>query len=260
MKKVVVCYKWVLDDADIRVNDKTRELDFEKAKGKVNEYDRNGLEAGVQVKNAAGCELIGITCGVKTEPSTKDALSRGPDSVLFLDDAVMASADSRTTSTVLTAMVKKVGDVDAVICSEGSSDEYAQQIGQRIGVLLGWPSVTSVCGIEVNGDTFKLARKMDNGEEYVEVAAPVVITVVPAVNDPPIPSVKQILGAKKKPATAVSLADVGLSADACAPKLTTVSVLAPVVARKRIRINTGDMSVADAAAKLVKQLQADGVI
>ena len=50
MKKVVVCYKWLLDDADIRVNEKSRQLDFEKAKFKLNEYDRNGIEAGVQVK------------------------------------------------------------------------------------------------------------------------------------------------------------------------------------------------------------------
>ena len=46
MKKVVVCYKWLLDDADIRVNEKSRQLDFEKAKFKLNEYDRNGIEAG----------------------------------------------------------------------------------------------------------------------------------------------------------------------------------------------------------------------
>jgi electron transfer flavoprotein beta subunit len=260
MKKVVVCYKWVLDDADIRVDDKTRQLVFDKAKGKINEYDRNGLEAGVQIKNATGCELIGITCGEKTADSTKDALSRGPDSVSCLNDAVMGKADSRTTARILAAMITKIGDVDAVICSEGSSDEYAQQNGARLAALLGWPSVTNVNGIELAGDTFKLSRKMDDGAENVEVAAPVVITVIPEVNDPPIPSVKQILGAKKKPATDVSLADIGLSADACAPQLNTASVLAPVVERKRIRINTGDVSIADAAAKLVKQLQADGVV
>ncbi len=260
MKKVVVCYKWVLDDADIRVNDKTRELDFEKAKGKVNEYDRNGLEAGVQLKAATGCEFIGITCGEKTEPSTKDALSRGPDSVMYLDDAVMASADSRTTSKILAGMIKKIGDVDVVICSEGSSDEYAQQTSSRVAALLGIPSVTNVSAIETNGDTLKLSRKMDDGVEVVEVPAPVMITVVPDVNDPPIPSVKQILGAKKKPATAVGLGDLGLSAADVAPQLATVSVLAPVVSRKCIRINEDGMSIADAAAKLVKQLQADGVL
>ncbi len=258
MKKVVVCYKWVLDDADIRVNESTRQLDFEKAKGKINEYDRNALEAGVQVKTASGCELIGISCGTNTEPSTKDALSRGPDSVQFVDFAEMADADSRTTSKVLAGMVKQIGDVDVVICSEGSSDEYAQQVGSRLGSLLGVPSVTCVSAIEVNGDTLKLSRKMEDGVEIVEVTAPVVISVVPDINEAPIPSVKQILGAKKKPATAVALDSLGI--DCCKPQLSTVKVEAPVVERKRVRINSDGMSIADAAASLVKQLSADGVI
>lgn len=260
MKKVVVCYKWVLDDADIRVNEKTRELDFEKAKGKVNEYDRNGLEAGVQIKNATECELIGITCGTATEPSTKDALSRGLDAVYYLDDPIMASADSRTTSKVLTAMVKHLGDADVIVCSEGSSDEYAQQVGARMAALLGRPSITCVSAIEVAGDTLKLTRKLENGSEQVEVKAPAVISVVPDVNDPPIPSVKQILGAKKKPSTALKLSDIGMTADACAPQFTTKSVLAPVMERKKIRMNPEGVSIADAAAKLIKQLAADGVI
>ena len=260
MKKVVVCYKWLLDDADIRVNDKSRQLDFEKAKYKLNEYDRNCIEAGAQVKTATGCDLIGVTCGTSTEASTKDALSRGPDSVSYLNSAALADADSRATAKVLAAMIKSLGDVDMVICSEGSSDEYAQQTSSRLAAVLGCPSVSFVNGIEVAGDTVKLSRKLDDGIEHVEVTGPVVISVVPDVNDPPIPSVKQILGAKKKPANEVKLDAIGLSEADLAPQLSTVSVLAPVVERKNIRLNPDGVSLADAAADLVKRLSADGVL
>lgn len=260
MKKVVVCYKWLLDDADIRVNDKSRQLDFEKAKFKLNEYDRNAIEAGAQIKAATDCECIGITCGTSTDASTKDALSRGPDSVMFLNSPAFAGIDSRGTSKVLAAMIKNIGDVDMVICSEGSSDEYAQQTSSRLAAMLGYPSVSFVNGIEVAGDTLKLSRKLDGGIEHVEVKGPVVISVVPDVNDPPIPSVKQILGAKKKPSVEVKLDAIGLSDADLAPQLTTVSVLAPVVERKTIRMNPDGVSIADAASKLVKQLAADGVL
>lgn len=260
MKKVVVCYKWLRDDADIRVNDKTRQLDFEKAKFKLNEYDRNGIEAGAQIKTAANCELIGMTCGVDVTASTKDALSRGLDSVSYLNTPAMADADSRATAKVLAAMIKSLGDVDVVICSEGSSDEYAQQTSSRLAAMLGYASVSFVNSIEVDGDTLKLSRKLDNGIELVEVKAPVVISVVPDVNDPPIPSVKQILGAKKKPSTEVKLDAIGLSDADLAPQLATVSMLAPVVERKNVRLNPDGVSLADAAAKLVKQLAADGVL
>ena len=237
MKKVVVCYKWLLDDADIRVNEKSRQLDFEKAKFKLNEYDRNGIEAGVQVKAAGGSELIGVTCGNGVEAS-----------------------DSRATARTLAAVIKNIGDVDVVICCEASSDEYAQQAGSRVAAILGIPCVTYVNAIEVTGDTLKLSRKLDDGVEHVEVKMPAVISVVPDVNDPPIPSVKQILGAKKKPANAVTLEAIGLTEADLQPQLATVSVLAPVVERKNIRMNPDGTSLADAAANLVKQLAADGVL
>ena len=260
MKKIAVCYKWVLSDADIRVNEKSRQLDMEKTKPQVNEYDRNGLEVGVMLKEATGAEYVGVTCGTATEPSTKDALSRGPDAVYFLDDAAMAQADSTTTSKVLAGMIKNIGDVDVVVCSEGSSDDYAQQTGPRLAALLGFPSVSYVCGISVNGDTLTLERKLEEGSEVVTVKAPVVITVVPDVNEAPIPSVKQILGAKKKPANALTLSGIGLSADAVKPLTTVNSVLAPISSRKGIRLNTDGVSIEEAAQKLVKQLSSDGIL
>lgn len=260
MKKIAICYKWVLSDADIRVNDKTHELDMEKCKPQISEYDRNGIECGVQIKAATGAELIGLSCGTASAASSKDALSRGLDAVYTLDDPVMAFADSTTTSKVLAAMITSVGGVDVVICSEGSSDEYARQVGPRLAALLGWPSVSYVSKVTVNGGSFELERKMEEGSEMVSVAAPVVISVLPDVGEAPIPSVKQILSAKKKPSTAMNFAGIGLSADMVKPQIHTQSVLATVTKRKSIHLNADGVSIDDAAAKLVQQLSADGIL
>lgn len=260
MKRVAVCYKWVLSDADIRINEKTRELDMEKCKYQVNEYDRTGLEVGVRIKAATGAELVSFTCGTATEGSTKDALSRGPDAAYFLDDPVMAAADSTTTSKVLAAMMRSVGDIGVIVCSEGSSDQYAQQVGPRLAALLGYPSVSYVSKLTVDGDTFKLERKMEEGAESVEVKAPVVISIVPDICEAPIPSVKQILGAKKKSSTALNLGGIGLAADAVKPFMAVNSVKAPVTSRKAIHMNPEGVSLDEAATKLVKQLLADSIL
>jgi len=260
MKKIAVCYKWVLSDADIRVNEKTRALDMEKSKPQINEYDRMGLETGVRLKEAAGCELVAFTCGAATEASVKDALSRGPDSVKYLDDPAMAEADSGATAKVLAAMIRAAGDVDTVICSEGSSDQYAQQVGPRLAALLGFTSVSYVSRATPRGDALELERKLEDGAEVVRVTGPVVITIVPDICEAPIPSVKQILAAKKKPADRLTLADIGLSADAVAPRLRVSEVKAPLSARKAVRLNPDGVSIAEAASALVKQLTADGVI
>lgn len=260
MKKVVVCFKWLLDVADIRVNESNGQLDLSKAKYMLNEYDRNAIEAGVSLKGATGCELIGVTCGSKTQAACKDALSRGLDSVMFFDNPVLDQADSGATAKVLAAAIKSIGDVDVVICSEGSSDEYAQQTSGRLASLLGYSSVSYVSGMEIDDPKLVLSRKLEGGIEQVEVTGPVVISVAPDVNEAPIPSVKQILGAKKKPANACALDTVGMCDGDCAPQLQTLKVVAPEVHRKLIRLNPDGTSLEEAASALVKRLMADCVL
>ena len=259
MKRVVVCFKWLQDGADIRVNENTGRLDLDRAKWTINEYDRNAIEAGVRIKNATDCELVGLTCGPKAQASCKDSLSRGLDSVTFIDTPALDQADSGVIAKTLAAAIKSLGDVDVVLCSEGSSDEYAQQTGGRLAALLGVASVSCVSAIEVGDQSLVLDRKLEDGVERVQAACPVVLTVVPDVNEAPIPSVKQILGAKRKPSNACELASVGLCEDDCAPQLTTLSVLAPEVNRKTIRLNPEGTSLDEAAAELVKNLTADCV-
>ncbi|MGL4668717.1 MAG: electron transfer flavoprotein subunit beta/FixA family protein [Saezia sp.] len=258
--KIVTCYKWVLDDADIRVNESTRELDLEKSKPVINDYDQIGLEVGVQLKAESGAELIGISCGTTSANSSKDALARGMDAVYTLDHADMAKADSTVTSKVLAGMIKHLGDTDVIICSEGSSDDYAQQVGPRVAMLLGVKCISYVSKVEINGNTLKIERKLDNGVEVVEAKTPVLICVSPDIGEAPIPGVKQILGAKKKPSTPLTLDSIGLSADALTPKLTISSVKAPVVSRKAQRMNPEGVDLSAAVTHLVKQLRADGVL
>ncbi|MDR1360631.1 MAG: electron transfer flavoprotein subunit beta/FixA family protein, partial [Deltaproteobacteria bacterium] len=209
---------------------------------------------------SGGAELVGITCGSEVEISAKDALSRGPDAVYFLNDPNLADADSTTTAKTLAGMIRSLGEVDVVICSEGSSDLYAQQNGPRLAALLGYPSVSYVSAVSLNDGVLTLNRKLEQGTETVTVAAPVVISVSPDVCEAPIPSVKQILGAKKKPAHPLTLEGIGLSPAAVKPLTRVNSVKAPLGSRKSVNMAAGGESVPEAVAKLVKQLAADGLL
>ena len=258
--KIVTCYKWVLDDADIRINERTRELELEKSKPQINEYDLIGIEVGVQLKAATGAELVGVSCGTACAASSKDALSRGLDAVFTLDNAAIANADSSVTSKLLAGMIKQQGNADVIICSEGSSDDYAQQVGPRVAALLGTGCVTYASKVEMTGDTLRIERKLDDGVEVVEAKTPVLISVVPDIGEAPIPGVKQILGAKKKPSTALSLEEIGMAADVLEPRVTVSSVKAPVVSRKAQRMNPEGTDLSVAVSNLAKQLRADGVL
>jgi electron transfer flavoprotein beta subunit len=79
------------------------------------------------------------------------------------------------------------------------------------------------------------------------------------MNEAPIPGLKQILAAKKKPATRVEIKELGLPADDCHSKNRAISTLSPVLERKQIRLNPAGVSLKDAAAKLVELLAVEGV-
>jgi electron transfer flavoprotein beta subunit len=257
MKRVIVCCKWVPDGLDIRVDEHTRKLNLERVKWILNDFDRNSIEAGVQLKAATDCELVGITAGVNAGNSAKDVLSRGLDALYYLDSPLLEHADSRTTSKALAALVEKLGGADLVLCSEASDDEFVQQTSARLAALLGYASVTYVQGIAVSGGAVQLSRKLEDGLEEVEVSGPAVLSVVPDINDPPIPGIRQILGAKKKPATAVLWDELGITG--AEPQLRTESVLAPEVKRKKIQLTEGGTSIKDAVQKLLGHLTSDGV-
>ncbi len=253
MQKVVTCFKWVTDDADIRVKEADRSLDMSRAKKKISEYDRNAIEAAVELKKAYGCEVIGLTVGSGLKAALKDALSRGLDKVVYVDGPALADAGAGRTCAALAGAIKAIGQVDAVICGEGSSDQYHQQTGPRLAASLGMASVSCVSAMET-GDALKLTRKLDDCQEVVEVTGPVVISVMPDINEAPIPSLKQILAAKKKPSEAMEAAGLPEA------KLNQISVLAPVVDRKKINLTEGGVSVADAAQALVEKLTQENIL
>lgn len=258
MKRIVACYKWVADEADIRVEGKERALNFDRVKYKISEYDRNALEAGAIFNEQNGCQFLAVTSGANIEASLKDVLSRGPESISYVNDSVLIDADSAVTSKVLAGLIKKIGQVDLIICGEGSSDGYSQQVGPRLAALLGYASVTFVNKLELTEKGIRAERKLEDGVEVVEVTGPAVVTVLPDINKPRIPSLKQILAAKKKTAEKVELTDLGLDALACTSKQTTLSVSGTVMKRKNVRINSDGISIKEATQKLIQQLKADG--
>lgn len=260
MKKVVVCYKWVVDEADIRVDESSQSLDFDRVKNKISDYDLNAIEVGAQLAEQEDWEFVAATCGCQVEASLKDVLSRGASNIYYVNDEVLAETDSCAVSKVLSTMIQKIGDVDLVICGEGSCDEYAQQVGPRIAALLGVPSCTYVNKLDFEGNKLVAERKLENGVEVVTATGPVVVTVLPDINSPRIPSLKQILGAKKKPVTNLTLQELGMDVAELQAKEKVISIRGAVMERKCIKMNADGVSVTDAAQKLAQQLYADGVI
>src|SRR5271166_6206354 len=258
MPKCLVCYKWALDEKDIKIKSEDVSLDVTRAKGKISDFDRNAIEEATLLVEQQGGALDALTYGTSAvNQSLKDVLSRGPDSAYFIADKSAEKADAYVTANVLAAAIRKLGPYDLILCGEGSSDLFNQQTAVRVAALLGLPCVSFVQKISVEGDTVKATRKLGDCTEVATVKGPVVLSVLGQINKPRIPSLKQVLGAAKKPNEEIKIADLGLKPEALQPKAVRKSVKGFAMKRKNVIYKESD--AAANVAKLAASLAAEGL-
>ncbi|EAA9289197.1 putative electron transfer flavoprotein FixA [Salmonella enterica] len=184
--KILTCYKCVPDEQDIVINNEDGSLDTRKADAKISQYDLNAIEAACQLKQQASDAVVtAMSVGgqaLTNAKGRKDVLSRGPDDLIVVIDEQFEQALPQQTAAALAAAAQKAG-FDLIICGDGSSDLYAQQVSLLLG-------------------------------ETLHIPLPAVVAVSTDINSPQIPSMKAILGAAKKPVQVWSAADIGFSAAA----------------------------------------------
>ncbi|HUO59952.1 MAG TPA: electron transfer flavoprotein subunit beta/FixA family protein [Candidatus Acidoferrales bacterium] len=258
MPKLLVCYKWTLDEQDIKINPADLSLDASRAKGKISDFDRQAIEEASLIVEKQGGTVDALSYGTAAvKQSLKDALSRGPNKIYWISDASAENADAFVIANVLAAAIRKIGPFDFILLGEGSSDMFYQQTAPRVAQLLGLPCVSFVQKMEIEGDTLKATRKLGDSLEQVTVKGPAVISVLSEINKPRIPTLKQVLGAAKKPNEEIKIADLGLAPTQLAPKAVRKSAKGFVMNRKKVIYKESD--AAANVAKLAASLAAEGL-
>jgi len=250
--RIISCCKAVPEAQDIVIA-KDRQISLEKAEWKIGQYDLNAIEAGRQIADAVGGHFSGLCAGgamLDNSKLKKDILSRGLDDLYLVIDAALEQADTFQSARVLEAAVKKIGDFDLVLCGAGSSDLYAQQVGNQLGELLGLPVVNAVNKITPQGDKVIVERALEQAVEVLEVSLPAVLSVTSEINAPRIPGMKEIIAANKKPVTKFSLSEIDVTDHQ--PSVQVLSTLAPAQVERRMNILEGEAdNVVDAFVKLL---------
>jgi Electron transfer flavoprotein, beta subunit len=247
---IIAAIKQVPDIQQIRI--RNREPVLEGVPFTIGKIDKNALELGVQLKETSEGSLIVISAGnEEVEETVKEALAIGADEAYLVVDDKLNSIESAEAAIILAEVVKKIDDVGVVLFGEGSSDNYSGQVSSRVAELLGLPQVGYVRQIELQGQTARITRQLEDGEEVLEVALPVVVSVLGDVNEPRIPSVTQILKAGRKPKEILELDDLNIEVPS-EKTVRTLSALAPETARKQIPVKS--------VSELVSALQAEGFV
>jgi len=254
MLKIVTCFKWVIDEADIKVESGSQKLNLDRVGYKISEYDRNALEEAARLKERHGGSVAAVTVGAPTaKKGLKDALSRGPDQVYFVNDPAFADLEPAQTASLLAAVIGSRVEYDLIICGEGSSDLYSQQVGPRLAEKLGIPVVTYVSGLTIEGSQVTAERKLDDGIEVVSVQLPALVTVLPDINTPRIPGLRDTMDASRKPVTSITAADLGPPVE---PLLRTVGMRGAAMERSCVKTGPDEKEI----QQLIDRLLSQGVV
>ncbi len=196
--KIVVCIKQVPDTTEVKIDPETKTLVREGVESITNPFDEFAVEEGLLTKEKYGGEVHVITMGPpQAKEVLKNAYAVGADYVYLISDRAFAGADTWATAYTLSAAIKKIGDVDLVICGKQAIDGDTAQVGPGIATQLDIPQLTyvdKVMEIDPDNKRIKVERLLEDGKEVVESSLPALITVVKDINEPRLPS---LFGIKK---------------------------------------------------------------
>ncbi|MFP5486776.1 MAG: electron transfer flavoprotein subunit beta/FixA family protein, partial [Acidimicrobiia bacterium] len=167
---VIVCVKQIPDPAlpgELDPSSNTLKRD---GKLILDESDSYGVEMALQLVDAAGGgEVSLISMAPNGEVSgLRTALAMGAARAVLVSDPELAGADALTTSKVLAAAAKRLGDADLIIAGTESSDGYTGTVPEQMAEVLGLPSVTFAKSVAVEGGVVKVARQTEAGFDEVE--------------------------------------------------------------------------------------------
>ncbi|WP_421761519.1 electron transfer flavoprotein subunit beta/FixA family protein [Devosia sp.] len=222
--KVLVAVKRVVD-ASFRVRVKTdgSGVDLENVKMAMNPFCEIAVEEAVRLKEKCiATEIIAVSIGVaKSEDTLRAALAMGADR------AVLVLTEQRIEPLGIAKLLKAIAleeGADLVLLGKQAIDDDANQTGQMLAGLLGWPQATFASKLEIADGVATITREVDGGLETVAAPLPVVVTVDLRLNQPRFASLPNIMKARAKPLRKAAAADFGID---LTPRLKVLATTEP---------------------------------
>ena len=209
---IAVCVKEVPSATSAkRIDPSTNRLD-RSGDSELNPFDVHGLEEAIKLREAGHDvgEIVAVCMGrEQAQRPLQKALALGADRAVLLTDQALAGSDISGTAYALAQALEKQ-NAELVILGQQAADADCYVMAAAVADHMRRPLVTQVAELSLDGSTLRAKRQTEHGYDVIEAPLPAVISVSDAINTPRLPSIKAIMGAKKKPTDVVSAADAGI--------------------------------------------------
>jgi len=257
--KILVLVKQVPDTAtQVKIGSDPRSIDTTGITWIVSPYDEFAVEEALRVKEKRGqgapVEVVAVTVGPeRAREALRSCLAMGADRAIHVNDPALEGADTLLAARALAAVIK-LEQPKLVLAGRQAIDDDAGAVGAQVAELLGWPCLSWIMeeAIAEDGARVRAGRQVEGGLEIFEVTLPCVLTAQKGMNEPRYPTLKGIMGAKKKEIKDLKAGDLGLGEVSRELEVVALEALPP---RPPGRILTGDAR--DMARELVRALRED---
>lgn len=254
--KILVAVKQVPDTATpIKIGGDPKTIETAGITWIVSPYDEFAVEEALRIKEKRGAgEVVAVSLGPeRVKEALRSCLAMGCDRAIHLNDPAWANADTLTTARALAAVIKQEAP-SLVLCGRQAIDDDMGAVPAQIAELLGWPCAYWIMeeAIDADGKTLRAGRQVEGALEVFDMPLPAVLAAQKGLNEPRYPTLKGIMGAKKKEIKDVKAADLDVAAEPPPLSMVRLEALPP---RPPGRIVQGD--VPTAVKELVRALRED---
>src|SRR5438874_4340700 len=247
--KIAVCIKQVpTREWQPRLKDDKTWIREQDVSYEMNEPDAYALEEALRLREKHGGEVVVCSAGpARVQQVIREALARGADRAIHVEDDSLAAADAFVTSAALAAAMKD-DQFDLVLTGLQSDDQGFAQVGVILAERLGMPHATIIMEVNVEPSTLRVKRELEGGWfQWVAMPLPAVLTIQSGINQLRYATLKGIMAAKKKEIRKAS----------AAPADARQKIVAPYVPEKAKKTQMIAGTPAEAAKELVRRLRED---
>ena len=231
--KVLVPVKRVVDyNVKVRVKSDQTGVDIANVKMSMNPFDEIAVEEATRLRESGkATEVVAVSCGVaQAQETLRTALAIGADR------GILVQTEVELQPLAVAKLLKALADKEQpqlIILGKQAIDDDANQTGQMLAALLGWPQATFASRVELGDGTATVTREVDGGLETIKVKLPAIVTTDLRLNEPRYVTLPNIMKAKKKPLETLTPADLGVDP---APRIKTLKVTDPPARKAGIKV------------------------
>ena len=231
--KILVAIKRVVDfNVKVRVKADGTGVETANVKMSMNPFDEIAIEEAVRLREAGtATEVVAVSCGAAAcQETLRTALAIGADR------GILVQTDVELQPLAVAKLLKSIALKETpklVILGKQAIDDDANQTGQMLAALLGWPQATFASKVKISGENAEVTREVDGGLETLSVKLPAVVTTDLRLNEPRYVTLPNIMKAKKKPLETLTPDALGVDVK---PRLATLKVVEPPKRKAGVKV------------------------